>query len=209
MRAHLRSCDACRDFQTTLKVRRRELAMLAPALSAGSAVAILQGVLGAGAAAGVAGGGGLAIGGGASLLGASAAKGIATVMAATAIGAGAVEIEQKTHVGRPFEEVVAKVVKPETAVAATVASASDNTEQAVEPAAPEPSQNAKSARFTGAFHSRMAGAGFEPAKAEPTRLQRVPFDRFGTPPGLERGVRIASAVRPARARNRRTSGRRR
>ena len=26
------------------------------------------------------------------------------------------------------------------------------------------------------------GAGFEPAKAEPTDLQSVPFDRFGTPP---------------------------
>lgn len=32
----------------------------------------------------------------------------------------------------------------------------------------------------------MAGAGFEPAKAEPTRLQRVPFDRSGTPPGGSR-----------------------
>src|SRR6266516_5535015 len=31
-------------------------------------------------------------------------------------------------------------------------------------------------------HTLMAGAGFEPAKAEPTRLQRVPFDRSGTPP---------------------------
>src|SRR5439155_25831672 len=30
---------------------------------------------------------------------------------------------------------------------------------------------------------QVAGAGFEPAKAEPTRLQRVPFDRSGTPPG--------------------------
>ena len=28
----------------------------------------------------------------------------------------------------------------------------------------------------------MAGAGFEPAKAEPWRLQRHPFDRSGTPP---------------------------
>ncbi len=44
----------------------------------------------------------------------------------------------------------------------------------------------------------MAGAGFEPAKAEPTRLQRVPFDRSGTPPGaadslgpsLPAGVRL-------------------
>src|SRR5919206_504385 len=28
----------------------------------------------------------------------------------------------------------------------------------------------------------MVGAGFEPAKAEPTGLQPVPFDRSGTPP---------------------------
>src|SRR5215213_6285244 len=29
----------------------------------------------------------------------------------------------------------------------------------------------------------MAGAGFEPAKAEPANLQSAPFDRFGIPPG--------------------------
>ena len=41
----------------------------------------------------------------------------------------------------------------------------------------------------------MAGAGFEPAKAEPTRLQRVPFDRSGTPPGLvSLGQRVRAAV---------------
>src|SRR5450755_2071277 len=35
----------------------------------------------------------------------------------------------------------------------------------------------------------MAGAGFEPAKAEPTDLQSVPFDRSGTPPrGAESSV---------------------
>jgi hypothetical protein len=34
------------------------------------------------------------------------------------------------------------------------------------------------------LNGEMAGAGFEPAKAEPTRLQRVPFDRSGTPPGV-------------------------
>ena len=39
----------------------------------------------------------------------------------------------------------------------------------------------------------MAGAGFEPAKAEPTRLQRVPFDRSGTPPGAVQEFR---AYRP-------------
>jgi hypothetical protein len=37
-----------------------------------------------------------------------------------------------------------------------------------------------------AGNATMAGAGFEPAKAEPTRLQRVPFDRSGTPPGAMR-----------------------
>jgi drug/metabolite transporter (DMT)-like permease len=31
--------------------------------------------------------------------------------------------------------------------------------------------------------SQVVGAGFEPAKAEPTGLQPVPFDRSGTPPG--------------------------
>src|SRR5690349_9042871 len=56
VRAHLRSCHECRDFQSTLHVRRRELALLAPGLSAGSVVALLQGVLGAGVA-GTAGGG--------------------------------------------------------------------------------------------------------------------------------------------------------
>ena len=29
----------------------------------------------------------------------------------------------------------------------------------------------------------MAGPGFEPGKAEPMRLQRIPFDRSGIPPG--------------------------
>jgi hypothetical protein len=37
-----------------------------------------------------------------------------------------------------------------------------------------------------AGNATMAGAGFEPAKAEPRRLQRLPFDRSGTPPGAMR-----------------------
>jgi hypothetical protein len=32
----------------------------------------------------------------------------------------------------------------------------------------------------------MGETGFEPVKAEPWRLQRHPFDRFGTPPGKGR-----------------------
>gem|GEM_PF-5204637 len=35
----------------------------------------------------------------------------------------------------------------------------------------------------------MAGAGFEPAKAEPCGLQPHPFDRSGTPPGVGESTR--------------------
>ena len=37
-------------------------------------------------------------------------------------------------------------------------------------------------RQNGEEYKQVGGAGFEPAKAEPTDLQSVPFDRFGTPP---------------------------
>src|SRR3954454_20855087 len=40
----------------------------------------------------------------------------------------------------------------------------------------------------------MVGAGFEPAKAEPTGLQPVPFDRSGTPPGTAGS--LAARTRP-------------
>ena len=32
--------------------------------------------------------------------------------------------------------------------------------------------------------TKVGGAGFEPAKAEPADLQSAPFDRFGNPPTL-------------------------
>jgi hypothetical protein len=36
------------------------------------------------------------------------------------------------------------------------------------------------------FESLVEGAGFEPAKAEPSDLQSDPFDRSGTPPDARR-----------------------
>src|SRR5829696_8159588 len=47
--------------------------------------------------------------------------------------------------------------------------------------------------------SLMVGAGFEPAKAEPTRLQPVPFDRSGIPPTDAR-ILAAPAGRVSRSR---------
>ncbi len=38
------------------------------------------------------------------------------------------------------------------------------------------------ANYGSSFFQLVEGAGFEPAKAEPTDLQSAPFDRFGTPP---------------------------
>src|SRR6202008_5077395 len=43
----------------------------------------------------------------------------------------------------------------------------------------------------------MAGAGFEPAKAEPRDLQSRPFDRSGTPPG-PRVFWLPTRARPQR-----------
>src|SRR5687767_13818655 len=43
----------------------------------------------------------------------------------------------------------------------------------------------------------MVGAGFEPAKAEPTGLQPVPFDRSGTPPGGGKSSAARRAGSPA------------
>ena len=40
--------------------------------------------------------------------------------------------------------------------------------------------------ISGGRQAAMAGAGFEPAKAEPTDLQSVPFDRSGIPPEVRR-----------------------
>ncbi|MFL5845321.1 MAG: sigma-70 family RNA polymerase sigma factor [Solirubrobacteraceae bacterium] len=100
VRAHLRACNGCRDFQSTLQVRRRELAVLAPGLSAGSVIALLQGVLGAGVAGtavggATIGGAGLLGGSAGTLLASGAAKGVVAIVAVTAAGAGAVEIKHQ------------------------------------------------------------------------------------------------------------------
>lgn len=55
--AHLRDCASCRDFEEIMRTRTRDVAALAPPLSAGASAAILQGIVGGGG--GAAGGGGI------------------------------------------------------------------------------------------------------------------------------------------------------
>lgn len=98
VRAHLRSCNGCREFRSKLTVRRRDLALLAPGLSGGAAVALLQCVVGDGAAGTVApsiaaGGVGLLGGSASTIMASTAAKGVIAIVAATAAGAGAINID--------------------------------------------------------------------------------------------------------------------
>ncbi|HEX5927894.1 MAG TPA: sigma-70 family RNA polymerase sigma factor [Solirubrobacterales bacterium] len=93
IRAHLRSCPACRHFQEEIAGRREELGALAP-LPAVAAAGLLQGLLGGAGASGGAGAGlaGAAAGGAAKSLGTGAAiKSAAAVVAVAAVGVGAAE----------------------------------------------------------------------------------------------------------------------
>jgi RNA polymerase sigma factor (sigma-70 family) len=86
LRAHLRGCPDCREFEREISRRRADLAAISP-LPALAAAGLLKGVLG-GAATGSAGGaaGGIGAGGGA-----VAAKAVATVVVAGAIGVSAAD----------------------------------------------------------------------------------------------------------------------
>ena len=81
LRAHLRGCEGCRDFEAAIRERRETLAALAPPLAAPAAFAVLQGAIGAGST----GTGALVTG----LAGGAVAKTAVTVLAVAAIGGGA------------------------------------------------------------------------------------------------------------------------
>lgn len=94
VRAHLRACDGCREFERALRRRPAELGALFPAIPAAAATGLLHGILGGG---GGKGGAGLLAsifsGGGSQAAGTTvAAKAIAVVAVTATAGAGAVEV---------------------------------------------------------------------------------------------------------------------
>jgi RNA polymerase sigma factor (sigma-70 family) len=89
VRAHLRDCTACREFETTISERRADFAAIAP-LPALAAAGLLKGVLG-GAAGGSAGGSAAAAGAGAAISSSVAVKAIATVAVVGVVGVGAAD----------------------------------------------------------------------------------------------------------------------
>ncbi|HWH20059.1 MAG TPA: sigma-70 family RNA polymerase sigma factor, partial [Solirubrobacterales bacterium] len=104
--AHLKACPECRLFAEEIDSRRQALAAISP-LPAVAAAALMRGLGGGGAGAGVAGGvGGSSAGGVGGTIGAGAGKaigtatllkGAATLVAATAIGLGGADIAGVLH----------------------------------------------------------------------------------------------------------------
>jgi RNA polymerase sigma factor (sigma-70 family) len=91
LRAHLRSCQSCRAFRTSLAGRGADLALLAPPLPAAAAAGLLHGLLGGGEG----GGGGLAAllggSGGGTVAGGAGMKAV-TVAVVVVAGAGTVDV---------------------------------------------------------------------------------------------------------------------
>jgi len=123
-RRHLRDCDACQDYRTQLRARRRQLAALSPGpgplallaqLFGGSAAAGGGGAVASGAVAGgsAAAGGGALLGGG--LAATSATKMAIAVGAAVATAGGAVEVEQ--GLTRPVQSVAPQAASAPPVVA--------------------------------------------------------------------------------------------
>ena len=89
VRAHMKACAGCRDFQKLMSVRRRDLAALAPPLPARRGSGLLSGLLGGGHGGGTGGLAGLVAGGaGKGVATSAAAKGIAAVAVVATVGAG-------------------------------------------------------------------------------------------------------------------------
>lgn len=104
VRAHLRTCAACRQFRDEIEGRQRDLAALAP-LPAVAAAGMLHGLLGSSQGAT---GGGLAAtlgGGAAKTIGASTvAKGVATVAVVAALGVTAADKSGVVRLGLPGDQ---------------------------------------------------------------------------------------------------------
>jgi RNA polymerase sigma factor (sigma-70 family) len=98
LRAHLRECGSCRDFEAGIGLRKADLAALAPPLPAAAAAGLLNGILGAGH--GGAAGSGLvgALGGGtkAGVTSAALKSGVAVIATAT-LGVGAAHVPGIIH----------------------------------------------------------------------------------------------------------------
>lgn len=164
VRAHLRSCEECREFEEEIRSRRDRFGAIAP-LPAPVALGILHGLLGGGS-----GGGGIAIGAGASFAG-IAKLGVAGVIA-IGVGAGALEIRDGGNESAAAAEE--RTAQPAAAEAGTTA-APDVSNADAAPAA-NLRESAKEGKGPGddgghgqAENGGQAGAHGQDAAAEPSQ----------------------------------------
>ena len=113
IRAHLRGCERCSDFEAAIGRRSSDMALIAPPIAAPAAVATLQAVLGGTAAGGAAAGAG-AIGAG--LAGGVALKTAVAVVAVAALAGGTAELTGVVDIGgSPKADKAAPAAAPATA----------------------------------------------------------------------------------------------
>lgn len=169
VRAHLRSCPACRAFRDEIQSRQRDLAALSP-LPLAAAAGMLHGLLGGSPGAG---GGGLAAtlgGGAAKTVGASAlAKGAATAAVVAAIGVTAADRSGFIHLGLPGERGEQQAQSAPASGPGSAAAASGSARAA----SGEEGAGEASSRAAAQQGDAGSAAGAAGAAAAPTRPHRA------------------------------------
>jgi RNA polymerase sigma factor (sigma-70 family) len=187
VRAHLRSCEPCRDFRAAISQRRADLRALCPPLAAGPALlgALLQKAGKAGveaaapSAAGAGSTGGGAVGTGVGLatssIGSSAALKATSIAATVAIGAGAAGFTGKVDLPLGIssdDPATAGSAKPGATPAAPAAGSARSTAHGRSDIAPNPTAGPKRHAATAgrgphssSGNGRATGHGSPPAQA--------------------------------------------
>ena len=189
VRAHVRSCRACRTFKTALAQRPADLAALAPALPASAGAALLAHLL-PGAKAGLAASAGTAAGAGGGMAATVATKvAIVAVATVTVAGAGSVVRDTVTAPHRNARPAVAAPSSPRARPISASASA---------PASP---QRAASASAAGsALHARTGSHATSPSpKASPGAKAKGPPATGALPTQAQHGRRVAKGQTTAQA----------
>ncbi|HEX6618262.1 MAG TPA: sigma-70 family RNA polymerase sigma factor [Solirubrobacteraceae bacterium] len=204
MRAHVRSCRACRTFKTALAHRPADLAALAPALPATAGAALLAHLLPGAAKAGLASSAGTAAGAGAGAGGGIAATvaskvAIVAVATATLAGTGSVVRDAVTAPDRDARPAVAAPSAPRARPISSSASAPG----ASRPAASAPAAGAALRPRTGAH------ATSHRPKPSPGAKAKGPPAIGALPTQAQHGRRVAKGQATAQAKREAAQSRRR
>jgi RNA polymerase sigma factor (sigma-70 family) len=189
VRAHVRSCRACRTFKTALSQRPADLAALAPALPASAGAALLAHLL-PGAKAGLASSAGAAAGAGGGMAATVATK-VAIVAVATVTVAGTASVV-RDEVAAPARDARPAVAAPSSPRARPISASAS---------APSSPQRAASAPATGS--APRPGTGTHTTSRSPNRSPtgktKKPPATGALPKQAQHGRRVAKGQAIAQA----------